>query len=256
MVPQPDSEGDRQIKALRKGFRIIEELKDRETAGVSELSSALNMPTSTVHVYLQTLADAGYVISRDREYRLSLRFLEIGGTVRDHLDVFAAARPEMIDLCQSTGETVGLGVFEAGKRVQLWQVEGENAVNDNIHIGEHTHLHWTSLGKALLADRGDDEVEWIVERHGLPRATPNTITTEAELFEELEWIRRCGYAVEDEERKVGIRSVSVPLQDADGTAVGALGINTPKNKLTASRCDEYVTELERKANVISIRYAY
>jgi len=249
------SSGQR-INALSKGFNIIEELNGRERAGVTEIASALDMPTSTVHVYLQTLEELGYVIAEDDGYRLSLRFLDIGSRVRSELKVFSAARGEMIDLCQTTGETVGIGVIENDKRVQLWQVEGDEAVNDKIHVGEHTYLHWTSLGKTLLASLSDDEIDRIVDRQGLPEATENTITDRTELFEEVEQIRRQGFTIEDEERKIGIRSVSVPLTDVDGNTVAALGINAPKNKLTPRRCDEYVDQLKRKANVISIRYNY
>lgn len=249
------SSGQR-INALVKGFNIVEELKERGSAGVSDLAAALDMPTSTVHVHLQTLEELGYVIAEGNEYRLSLRFLDIGCRVRSRFDVFSAARGEMIDLSQETGETVGIGVVENDKRVELWQIEGEDAINDRIHVGEHTYLHWTSLGKTLLASLPDEEIDRIVDRQGLPRATENTITDRDELFEEVERIRRRGYTIEDEERKVGIRSVSVPLTDVDGDTVAALGINAPKNKLTPQRCDEYVARLKRKANVISIRYNY
>ncbi|RQG87812.1 IclR family transcriptional regulator [Natrarchaeobius halalkaliphilus] len=256
MGSQADGAGKRRVKALEKGLRIVEELKEQGSAGVSELASELNMPTSTVHVYLQTLKGTGYVVGNDGTYQLSLRFLEIGSKVRDQREVFAAARQEMIDICHSTGETVGLGVLEDGKRVQLWQIEGKNAINDNIHIGEYTHTHWTSLGKTLLASQSDESIEEIVERHGLPRATENTITDKHALFDEVETIRAQGYTLEDEERKMGIRSVSVPLTDSDGNTIAALGITAPKNKMTSATCGNYIAQLNDKANVISIKYAY
>lgn len=244
------------IKALEKGFRIIEELKEHESIGVSELSSLLDLPTSTTHVYLKTLENMGYVISQNHQYHLSFRFLEIGGRLQSREKVFQAARPEMINLCISTGQTVGLGLYENGKRVELWQIEGEDAVNDNIHIGEYTHLHWTSLGKALLASCSNEEIEHIINQHGFPRATEKTITSKDKLFREVEAIRRQGYAIEDEERKRGIRSVSVPLIDSKQNPIGALGINTPKNEMTIQRCDYIITELKKKSDVISIRYNY
>lgn len=244
------------IQALEKGFRIIEELKKHESIGVSDLSSLLNLPTSTTHVYLTTLEEMGYVIRQNREYRLSFRFLEIGGHLQSRERILQVARREMIELCVSTDQTVGIGIFEAGKRVELWQVEGKNAVNDNIHIGEYTHSHWTSLGKALLANRSDEEIMCTISQHGLPRATEKTITTEKQLFKEIEAIRQQGYAIEDEERKRGIRSVSVPLTDSNRNTIGALGINTPKNEMTTKKCMNYINKLKIKSNIISIKYEY
>lgn len=82
-----------------------------------------------------------YVICQNHRYSLSFRFLEIGGYLQSQEKVFQVSRPAMINLCISTNQTVGLGVYEDGQRVELWQIEGEDAVNDNIHIGEYTHLH-------------------------------------------------------------------------------------------------------------------
>lgn len=250
-----ESDG-RRVKSVQKTFNIIETLNEQGSATISELSEALDMPISTVHVYLQTLTDTGYVIRHDREYALGLRFLETGSRVRNRLNVLQAARQEMLDLCWQTGERVGLGVVEKGKRVQLWQIEGEDAINDNNYIGEFTHMHWTSLGKVLLASFNDAQIEDIVKRHGLPRATKRTIVEADDLFEEIEQIRNQGYAIEDEEHKSGMRSVSVPLRAEEGNTIGALGIAAAKSRVTPKTCSEYVNHLMKKANIVSIKYNY
>lgn len=256
MKRNSDGSGGRQIKSLQKAFNIIETLNEQGSATVSEMSEALDMPISTVHVYLQTLTDTGYVIRHEGEYELGLRFLETGSRVRNRLGVFQAARREMINLCWQTGERVGLGVSEGGKRVQIWQIEGEDAVSDDNYIGEFTYMHWTSLGKALLATFTNAQIEEIIKRHGLPRATKQTITEANELFEEIERIRSQGYAIEDEERKPGMRSVSVPLRVNEGNTIGALGISAAKSRVTPQKCDEYVDFLQERGNIISIRYNY
>lgn len=255
MDVQNDSDG-RRIQSLLKASNILEALDDRGSMTVSEAAEELNMPVSTVHLYMKTLEETGYIVSQNGSYALGLQFLETGSRVRNRLEVFQAAQKEMISLCCETGERVGLGVAENGKRVQLWQIEGEDAVSDNNRIGEFTHMHWTSLGKALLSEFSNSRIEEIVERHGLPRATEQTITDPAELFKEIRRIRRNGFAIEDEERKLGMRSISVPLRDKEENTIGALGIAGAKSRLTASRCDEYVERLREKANIISLRYSY
>jgi DNA-binding IclR family transcriptional regulator len=255
MSTHGDSSG-RRIGSLLKGFNIIKAIEANGGLTVSEAAEELDMPVSTVHVYMKTLEETGYVIRHDDEYRLGLRFLETGSRVRNRLGVFQAAQREMISLCCQTGERVGLGVAEDGKRVQLWQIEGEDAVSDDNHIGEFTHMHWTSLGKVLLSEFGDSRIREIVERDGLPKATEQTITDLDSLFEEVSGIRRNGYALEDEERKLGMRSVSVPLRDEDGRTIGALGIAGAKSHLTVPRCDKYVEYLQERANIISLRYSY
>jgi len=255
MGTQGDS-GGRRIGSLLKAFNILEALNENGSLSVSEAAEELDMPVSTVHVHMKTLEETGYVIRRDGKYALGLRFLETGSRVRNRLEVFQAAQREMISLCCRTGERVGLGVAENGKRVQLWQVEGEDAVSDNNRIGEFTHMHWTSLGKVLLAEFSDSQIKETVECHGLPRATEQTITDPDSLFEEISRIRQNGYALEDEERNLGMRSVSVPLRDEEENTIGALGIAGAKSRLTPSKCDKYVECLREKANIISLRYSY
>lgn len=255
MSTQGGSDG-RRIRSLLKAFNILEVLGEHGSLGISEAAEVLDIPVSTVHVYMKTLEETGYVVHDDGEYSLGLRFLETGSRVRNRHGVFQAAQKEMVSLCCRTGERVGLGVVENGKRVQLWQIEGEGAVSDNNQIGEFTHMHWTSLGKALLAELSDRRIEGIIEQHGLPKATERTITDSSTLFKEVERIRQNGYALEDEERKLGMRSVSVPIRDKEENPIGSLGIAGAKSRLTPERCDEYVEHLREKANIISLRYSY
>lgn len=251
----PSSEGKR-VKSLEKASNIIKLLEKNGGSSVSEVASSLDMPSSTVYLYLKTLQDIGYVLKSEGEYKLSLKFLETGSRVRQRHGVFQAARQELLALHQRTGQRIGLGVEEQGKRVQLWQMDGKDDVYDDNFVGEYTHLHWTSLGKVLLADFDDEEVKQIVEEQGLPRATDRTITDVNRLFEEINQVRAQNYAIEDEERKPGMRSVSVPLIDAEGNTRAAIGVAAAKSQLDSQTCSEYIELLHEKANLISIRYNY
>ncbi|GGN24543.1 IclR family transcriptional regulator [Halarchaeum nitratireducens] len=251
-----DKENGRRIASIIKAFDIIEELEESGSMTASELAAARDMPVSTAYVYLQTLAETGYVIEEEREYRLSLQFLRTGGQIRQRLGVFQYAQSEMLDLCWTVGERVGLGVEENGHRVQIWQIDGEQSEYDDNYVGEHTYMHWTALGKMLIASMDDDEIERTIDRYGLPRATEHTITDADVLFEEIEQIREQGYATEDEERKPGMRSISVPLTDTEGNTWAALGIAAAKTRMGPSTCSQYLRMLQEKANLISLRYNY
>ena len=54
-----DTQGDserRRIGSLLKAFNILEELNETGSLSVSEAAEELDMPVSTVHVYMKTLA--------------------------------------------------------------------------------------------------------------------------------------------------------------------------------------------------------
>lgn len=223
---------------------------------VSELAMEQDIPTSTAHVHLKTLHSLGYVVKKDGAYRLGLRFLRDGSAVRQRQHIYQIGKDEIDALATDTEEVANLGVEENGQRVLLYQSEGSEAVYDNAPIGEYTNMHWTALGKALLAHLPQARVDDIVATYGLPAKTEHTIATREELHTELDAIRDQGYALEDEERRPGIRSVSFPLT-VDDSVVGAISISGTKNRLNEERInDGFLKQLHDAANIITVRYAY
>lgn len=244
------------IRSVERAFRILRLLRDRESLTQTEIAEALDLPTSTVHVYLNTLKQEGFVTEDDREYQNGLKFLEYGGKVRHQHDIYTAAAPVLKEIASVTGERAGLGVEENGQRVLIGTEDGRSAVSDNIPTGEFTEMHWTGLGKCLLAHLPEHRREAIVGDSDLPRATENTITEPTALRNELAAIREQGFAIEDEERRDGIRSVDVPILTPDGDLIAALGITGPVNRFGPEQLSQYVTLLQNKANEAKLKTVY
>lgn len=256
-MKQEDTDDTGQLESVRRAFDILELIDESDGIGVSELAKKADLPKSTAHVYLKTLSETGFVMNDNGTYRLSLRFLEFGGRVRQKHSLFHAAKEEIEDLSERTGEVASLGVEEDGQRVLLYKSEGENAVYDKTQTGERTNLHWTALGKAILAFLPTDRINRVIERYGLPELTENTITMRSELFNELETIREQGYSIEDEERRIGMRSVGVPIFSENGDVLGSISLTGPKSRFSDERIEsELVDEIQNAVNVIEIKYEH
>lgn len=253
-----DHADSNRIGAVETAVDIVDSVQELGPIGVSELAAELDIPKSTVHAHLKTLEHTGCVLNEDGKYRLGLRFLEVGGHVRKQRDLFEVARPEVDALSQETGEVVNLGYEERGKRVLLYSAEPEEGIFDNAPVGQFTHMHWTALGKSLLAQLSDERIHEIVDRHGLPSATDGTITDRDALFEELETVRDRGYSVENEERREGIKAIGVPIGDRDDDlAAGAIAISGPRRRIGGDGIDESLVDaLRDAANVIQLRYKH
>lgn len=245
------------LKGVNKAFEIVESLQELDGARVSELADHLDIPTSTTHIHLKTLHEAGYVTRDGEEYRLGLRFLEHGGYERRQLDIYRAAKQQINELAAQTNEAANLGVEEHGQRVLVYKSEvPDDAVYDNAATGERTNLHWTALGKSILAQYDEERVRDIVDRYGLPQATSETITDVDELLAECKRIRERGYAIEDEERRKGILAVGAPVFDSSsGDVVGSVCVSGPKTRMTDSGVRQEVLDaVQNSANVIELRY--
>lgn len=248
-----NNETPKTISAVETTFDIVEVLKNMQSAGVSEIATEVSIPVSTTYMHLNTLRHRGYVVKSGTDYRLSLRFLEHGGAVRQQMDFFSVVQDEVNQAAYLTGEIIGFGIEELGKRVILYRSEGGGAVGDQIPIGEHTHLHWTSLGKAILAHLPEQRVDEILEQHGLPRGTAYTITDRAELDAELTAIRENGYAIDDSERRRGIRGIAVPIKNANKAIVGSIGLAGTKRRFDEPYMMKMLDVLLEKQNNIEVR---
>ena len=241
------------LQGVERAFKIVNYLKENGPTTVSELKSAMDLPKSTAYIHLKTLHKTGYVYKEDHTYRLSLRFLEHGAAVRSQFDVYDVAKSEVNELAHETGEVANLGVEEDGRRVLFYNNEGGNAIYDNALTGEFTNMHWTSLGKAILAYSSREHVDEVIEEHGLLTATKHTITNRADLYEELDAIRDRGYAIEDEEHRANIRAVAVPILQ-DERAIAAISVSGPKTRFSDERIEtELLESLRDKANVIELK---
>jgi DNA-binding IclR family transcriptional regulator len=252
-----DDTGTPSVQSVETTFSILEALHDRAGAGVTELASALSVPKSTVHNHLQTLERNEYVVSDDGTYRVGCRFLELAAHARDRRAIYEVARPEVDRIAEETGELSGVVVEEHGRGVFLHRAKGDRAVHVDTHAGKRISLHGAALGKAILAQLPRERVDDIVERHGLPALTENTITDRDALREELAEVRETGIAFDDEERLDGLRSVGAAITGPDDEVLGAVSVAGPTSRLRDDRFREELPEVVRSAvNVIDLNVTY
>ncbi|MFC7076878.1 IclR family transcriptional regulator [Haloarcula halophila] len=245
------------LQSVTTTFEILNALKALDGAGVTELARHLDIPKSTVHNYLSTLEQEEYVVREDTEYRVGLRFLELGAYARHVQQLFEIAKPEVDRLAEETGELANLLVEEHGRGSYLYRTYGDQAVRVKAHVGTRVPLHTTALGKAILAFLSPEEVDEIVDRHGLDAPTEQSISSREELDEALAEIRDRGVAFDDEERIDGLRCVAAPVRDDGDEVIGAISASGPTNRLQGDRFrEELAQKVLEVANVIELNVTY
>jgi IclR family acetate operon transcriptional repressor len=245
------------IGAVNITFEIIGYLVDRGPSGVATIARALDRPKSTVHDYLQSLYARGFVVKENERYRPSMRFLAVGEQTRDALPIHQAASKPLRSLADQIDLHVSTIIEEHGRVVIIDTVSGIDPVELATHSGIRMAMHTTSPGKAILAHFPQERVDEIVERHGLEAMTEQTITDRERLDVELQSVRNEGYATDDEERLIGLRTVAVPVTDREGTIHGALTVYGPKYRITDEQLHETLPRrLQETANVAEMNLNY
>lgn len=243
----------RTVDAVQTSLNIIDLLQRRNGAGVTELSAELNLSKGTVHSHLTTLLKNDYLIKDDDEYKLSLRYLHLAETVKNRITIFDVVREELDSLAEESSELAQFACEEHGKAVYLYKSGGKNAVQTASSVGKREYLHCISLGKAMMAHYSEEYVEEIIDRHGLPAFTDQTITSREELFEVLDEVRERGYAVDNEEKIEGLRCVAAPVTSGEGEVLGSVSVSGPSSRMVGDRFrEELPSMVVRSANVIEL----
>ncbi|MCO8266205.1 HTH-type transcriptional regulator XacR [Haloferax prahovense] len=245
------------VRTTEKTLALVEELMQKGPCGVTELASDLDMGKSAVHNHLTTLQKHGYVLKDGDDYRVGLKFLEVGGHSRKSMEVYQVAEPEVKSLAADTGELANLLVEEQGMGVYLMRAKGDDAVDLDTYAGLRTNLHTTALGKAILANLPESRVDEIIERHGLEQKTPKSIGTRQELFQVLEAVRERGYAIDDGERLEGLRCLAAPIKSSSGEVLGAISVSAPASRVSDEDLHGSLPErVLSAANVVELNINY
>lgn len=248
---------DESVRAIGTMFDIVESINELNGATVTELAAAVGVAKSTAHRHLTTLKRHEYVVREGDQYHISTRFLELGESARSRLGVYDLVQDKVRYIADETGERAQFVIEEHGYGVFVYKEAGANAVEAGAKIGRHFPAHISAGGKAILAEMDKTNVRSIIDRHGLPGATENTITDEDELFEELAKIRNRGYAFNDEESIEGVRAVGVSICGPDGEVLGGFTVTGPSHRLDGEWFNEELPKfLLGVANEVELKYAY
>ncbi len=214
----------------------------------SDISRRLDIPKSSASYLLRTLESRGY-LRRDDEsgrYRIGIKVIGLGQSAIQGLDIRRVAEPILRELVEETGLTGHLAILDHGRAVYIDRAEKPGFLLINTWVGRELTVHSTGVGKVLVMDLPLAELDAILERDGLPQKTPKTITTRAAMLDELERVRKQGYAVDDEENNLGVRCVAVPIYDQSGRVLAAFGLSGPTSHARPESVSP-VSELMRTA---------
>ncbi|NUC70951.1 IclR family transcriptional regulator [Haloterrigena sp. SYSU A558-1] len=221
----------RPVETVETAFDIVDVLKRDDGAGITDIADELGLAKSTVHRHVKTLESRGLLVREGDVYRISTWFLDYGIHVRNRHRLYDVARPKVDELAAETNEKVWCVIEEHGMGVHIYGAEGRHSVKTHARIGQRTYLHQFAAGKAILAHLPDDRIESILEDYGLAAQTDQTITERDTLYDQLATIRDRGYAFNREESVIGVHAVGAPIRNESGTAIGAISVAGPANRL-------------------------
>jgi len=247
------------VQSIVRAFTVLELLgQSDQHLGVTDIAQKSGLPLTTVHRLLHTLTRLGYVERNidTHKYTLGVRMLHLRGAVIDQVNLGVQSISVMKSLMRRVNETVHLAVLSEGEIMYIERVEGLQTQGMYTRIGKRVPAHCTALGKVMLAYSPDHVWQDMIARHGLPRLSETTITTEAELLAELERIRQRGYATDEGETGEKVRCIARPIRNYRSDVVAALSVSGPEEQMHPGRDKEVSEALRWAAELISARLGY
>lgn len=246
------------INSVLKAIEIMDSFSAQEPRlSVTEISRRLGYPKSTVHNLLNTLASQGLIEKVDGDaYALGARIITMTQKVWINVELRDRAAPLLRSLADVGRESVYLTARSGDYVLYIYAVESSRRLLARTAVGDEVNMHCTGVGKALLAQLPDAEVEAILERVGLPRFTKHTITDAAALKRELAETRQRGYSIDRQEHEINGFCLGAPIFDGKGQTVGACSISGTDPEILGARCADLSHNLVQTAEEISRRMGY
>jgi DNA-binding IclR family transcriptional regulator len=241
-----------QVTSVERALSILELLASRNQGlSTSEISRAARLPKSSTSYLLRTLVGRGYV-RRDEEtgqHTLGIRILSLGGQAVQGMALRELAMPLLRQLVEATRLGSHLAILDHGDAVYIERIESPGFIKMDIWSGRRVAPQATAVGKALICHLSREEVQEIAALHPVSAVSARTIVTLPHLLEDLAAIRRRGYAIDDEEHAVGVRSVAAPVFAGSGEVVAAMGVSGTVSQIN----DDYLPSVGKIVQMTALK---
>lgn len=251
--PKEDKAEVKTNQSLEKALGLLKAVSAHDGMTLTDLSQAANLPPSTVHRLLGTLAAHDLVAFDEitQTWTIGIESLRIGMAFQRRNKLLVAGRPAMTALMEATGETVNMAMLDRFQVVFVAQVECEAPIRAFFRIGERRAAYASGIGKALLAHLPEQKLEKFLRSETLVRLTEKTLCEPAMLRSDLERVRRRGWSLDDEEATPGMRCVAAPIFNEFGEARAGISLSGPASRITLERVEALAAQVKSAADAIS-----
>ncbi len=205
--------------AVQRAFRLLRLVAEsKKGLGTSELAKYLGLSKSSTHGLIRALVQTGALSEspRRKTYFLGPALVELAFKSWNYFQVREQSQPLLEALRDRIGEAVFLGVLSRYRGIIVAAAEASHPLNISAPPGTTIPLLAGAVGKVFLAQLSDEEVLDRLGQQALPRFTDRSIVSRKEYLAELSYVRRNGYALDNEEYLPGVKAVAVSLGNLRG----------------------------------------
>ena len=242
-----------QAPSVKKAFQILTLISDTERGlGISELARRLGISKGTVHGITSALEEIGALIRNPftKKYNLGYTLVELGKKGLSRIPLREVARRHMEELVEETDETVFLGILKDDHIFILDVAESTKELKITSPSGTKIPLTAGATGKVFLAYMEERKALRYLTSNGLARYTENSITDLDRYLQEIEEVRKKGFATDREEYLQGVKAVAALIR-TEGPVLAAVWVVGFSSSITEDKMGYIVERTCKAADAIS-----
>lgn len=242
------------MTSLARGLAVVQAFSDsRKPQTIAQISQKTGIPRAAVRRCLYTLQQLGYVEAELNNFSLRSKILTLGYSYLSSTPLTVSSQSYLNAISRELGESCSLAVLDDAKVLYVARSAASRVMSVALNTGSRLPAYCTSLGRVMLAHLPPEALNDYFARVKLKPMTEKTITSQKRLREVLLGVRQDGYAINDEELELGLRSIAVPVRGASGQVLAALNVGTQAGRVSVERmCKEFLPVLQCGAAELSV----
>ncbi len=215
------------VNSLARGLSVIQAFdKNDSKLTLTEVAKKTDLSRAAARRFLFTLNALGYVITDGKLFWLGPKILELGYAYLASQPIVDIVQPYIDTVSKATGESCSVSVLEGTDVVYIARHLTHHVMSVTLNVGTRLPAFVTSMGRVILANKENDEIDQILTRTQIKKHTEFTLVDREELKMQIGKIRQQGYSIVNQELEIGLRSIAVPIFNARGKCVAAINVGT------------------------------
>lgn len=232
------------VGALEKGLAVIEAFDPAQSRlTLSEVARKTGLTRAAARRYVLTLERLRYAESDGKLFSLTPRVLRLGYAYLSTVPLPKIAQPVLESIGEKTQEVASIAILDGSEIVFVARSAKRRIVAATNDVGTRRPAYCTSMGRVLLAGRPEAEVERLLKGSRPKKFTPKTRTGMRELLEEIGKVRARGFALNDEELEIGLRTIAVPVPGSRGEVNLAMSVSLHSARMSAAQMVQKILPL-------------
>lgn len=233
------------IAGLEKGLAVIEAFSQQQPAlTVTEASEAAGLSRAAARRCLLTLQRLGYAEYDGKYYRLLPRVLRLGHAYVNSSPLPRFVQPIIEATSERTQHSMSVAVLDEADVLVIARALVHRSLSSGLGVGSRLPAYCSANGRILLSEWPDGDIQRMLVGATIRRLTAYTKTNASDILKEIKAVRTRGYALNDQEVEIGVRTIAVPIRSRSGQIAASLSMSAPPEGADAKGLIALLPELD------------